>query len=716
MPPKAQKQKNKTKENSTASEEQREDPFQAVILTDDYETRFSALTTDTPRCLLPLCNTPLIEYTLEFLATSGVYEVIIYTGAHHQQIADYLSGRRWLRPGVVFRKVTILTSDADSVGAAMRHLDQLHILEGDFLVVSGDVICTVEMEMAIRRHKARKVADKNAIMTIITRRLETGHRSRTKLRTPVFVTDSQTNRILQFEEIKKGQTSREIVIDEDMMKNFLEIDIRQDLVDCRIDICTPDALALWTDSFDWEDPRRHFLHGTLKDYELNGKKIYLEVLEHGYAARVTSLQSYDAISRDILEGWAYPITPESNVGRSQRYRHIKKLIYAEDPADVPLDCSLEGPLMIGRGTEIGRCGAIKDSTIGRFCHVDQNVTIEGAYIFDAVTIASGVQIRKCIIGSKARIGADCIIESGSVIGADQTIPPGTTVRPHDRPSMYHSSKDVHQDSEDIESDTPSEIESKYMIYTDPMLLQRYPRTLAHSPPSSASALSSRSISRVPSSSSLRDLSVPDSRVRRDSSLGTSPSSFNSSGPGGDDFARMASNDLYEHFTKNTSYDNVRTEFLSLRMGRNAAEAEIRKALVGALCRRLKDLVMPSSPDQQAIPEKTAAKQVLLKYGQLIRSQAIFDYQSDRRTDQEDFLLSLQKECIRRQLGGNMMMAIVTVLYELDILEEEGVLQWWDAPQSELVDSQANEGAGVRKQMGRFVEWLNAADEESSEEE
>jgi translation initiation factor eIF-2B subunit epsilon len=38
-----------------------------------------------------LCNIPLIEYTLEFLAAGGVKEVIVCTKSHADKIEDYLT-------------------------------------------------------------------------------------------------------------------------------------------------------------------------------------------------------------------------------------------------------------------------------------------------------------------------------------------------------------------------------------------------------------------------------------------------------------------------------------------------------------------------------------------------------------------------------------------------------------------------------------------------
>mgnify|MGYP002758775047 CR=1 FL=1 len=54
-----------------------EDPLQAVVLCDVFTQRFAPLTLDQPRCLMPVCNVPLIEWTLESLATAGVHEVFL---------------------------------------------------------------------------------------------------------------------------------------------------------------------------------------------------------------------------------------------------------------------------------------------------------------------------------------------------------------------------------------------------------------------------------------------------------------------------------------------------------------------------------------------------------------------------------------------------------------------------------------------------------------
>jgi translation initiation factor eIF-2B subunit epsilon len=89
MAPKS-KGKPKGKAKTDASNEGAEEPLYAIVIADSYETRMSPLNLDGPRCLMPLANTPLIEYTLTWLFQSQIDRVHIYCGAHRKQVEEYL--------------------------------------------------------------------------------------------------------------------------------------------------------------------------------------------------------------------------------------------------------------------------------------------------------------------------------------------------------------------------------------------------------------------------------------------------------------------------------------------------------------------------------------------------------------------------------------------------------------------------------------------------
>ena len=267
-----------------------------------------------------------------------------------------------------------------------------------------------------------------AIMTMILREAGPHHRSKPKGVAPVFVINPQKDRVLHYEEMRPKQDSRYLHLDPDLLSEHEELDLRSDLIDCYIDICTPDVLALWTDSFDYESPRKHFLFGVLKDYELNGKTIHTHIVKDHYAARVQNLQAYDAISKDVVSRWAYPLCPESNLLQGQRYELQRGNIYEEDGVVLARSCKIKRRTVVGRNTSVGEGSVISNSVIGRRCQIGKNVIIDGAYVWDDVVIGDHSVVSRAIIANESAIGRRCKIEPGALLSfkvrvSDDTIVP-----------------------------------------------------------------------------------------------------------------------------------------------------------------------------------------------------------------------------------------------------------------------------------------------------
>src|SRR5690242_7944826 len=136
MPPKGKKGQDKGK----VGEEDREDPLQAVVCTytgshmynannlrflripsrhasapshlsareSGFQTCLSCIVLTSMQCLLPLANTPLIEYTFEFLANAGVEEIFVYCGAHRQQVENYINRSKWSAQSSPFSKLELI--------------------------------------------------------------------------------------------------------------------------------------------------------------------------------------------------------------------------------------------------------------------------------------------------------------------------------------------------------------------------------------------------------------------------------------------------------------------------------------------------------------------------------------------------------------------------------------------------------------------------------
>lgn len=310
----------------------------------------------------------------------------------------------------------------------MRDLDGKHLITGDFIVVSGDVISNMPIEGALAKHRARREKDKNAIMTMILREAGRNHRTKSTSVSPVFVVDPTKDRCLHYEEIDHHSSeSSRLNIDSEIILSHRELDVRQDLIDCNIDICTPDVLSLWSDSFDYQTPRKQFLYGVLKDYELNGKTIHTHIIKDHYAARVRNLKAYDAVSRDVISRWAYPLCPDTNLLAGHTYDLRKGYLYQEQGVTLARSCVIGRRTVIGQGTSIGDKTTVKNTVLGRNCKIGKNVTLDGAYIWDGAVIGDGTTVRQAVLADHVTVGKLCTIESGVLLSYGVKVADSTTV-------------------------------------------------------------------------------------------------------------------------------------------------------------------------------------------------------------------------------------------------------------------------------------------------
>ena len=564
----------------------------------------------------------------------------------------------------------------------MRDLDNRDLITGDFLLVSGDVVSNMSIEPALAKHRARREKNKDAIMTMVLREAGVGHRTKSKGSRPVFVIDPGAERCLYYEEMgsRRGR-NRHITLDPELLTSNADIDVREDLIDCHIDICTLDVLAQWSDNFDFQSLRKSFLHGVLKDYETYGKTIHTYIVTDQYAARVKSLRAYNAISKDVMGRWAYPLCPDSNLLPDQSYRFGKGKVYQEDAVQIGRTSIKK--TVIGSQTHIGEDSIVTGSTIGRRCKIGNNVILEGAYIWDDVTVGDGSIVRDAIVASETTIGSNCTIESGALISFGVHLPDHIGIS-MDRKITRHQESffDTRVDPED--SDTSS-VASSRLIYRHP----------------SASS----------SSSSISTLASSDADVGpvRDSSR---RSSFRSD-PSDDvaenrDFHVEATASILDGLQKGDPADTIILELNGYRMSTNASQHEVRKAVGAAFMRRVSNLV--AGEGASGISAREAVRDVFGKYKGLVE-RTMFDKDVDEKVDQVDLLLLLQKETLARPSGDQLLLFVTKEMYDSEIIEEDGVLQWWE-------DERSAEGTmgTVRGLTEQFITFLREAEEDDESED
>lgn len=138
-----------------------------------------------------------------------------------------------------------MSTTSVSAGDAIRELDAKQLIRTDFVLISGDVVSTVDIHRVVAEHKERRKSNKDAIMTMVVKRVGASHRLRPPAESPVFVISPENHQLHTYSTIAhpsttKSATHKRISIPEESLEAG-ELQIRNDLADCYIDICAVDV-------------------------------------------------------------------------------------------------------------------------------------------------------------------------------------------------------------------------------------------------------------------------------------------------------------------------------------------------------------------------------------------------------------------------------------------------------------------------------------------
>lgn len=646
-----------------------------------------------------------------------------------------------------FSSLTILRCQSTSAGDALRDLDKRDLITGDFVLVSGDVIANINIDQALARHRARKEKDKNAIMTMILREAGKDYRSKPSSRKPFFFVDPSQDRCLHYEETST-KDHRRFLLDDDLLAKA-EIDIRGDLLDCYIDICTPDVLGLWTDNFDYKSIRSSFLRGVLQDYELNGKTIHTHILDEGYIARVSSLRTYDAITQDIIDRWSFPFTPDCNLLPGYNYRLGKHKVYTESGVVLARGSSVESRSIVGKDTSVGDRSVISNSVLGRRCQIGKNVKIRNSYIWDDVVVGDNSVVDGAVIANEVVIGPECTVAKGSLLSY-----------------RVRLAKNIQLSRGTRLSNTQDHFSTSKTIPTDTSLVGTGGAGHAYEPDSDASETSNALIScirRTESTESFDSISTlhsdPESDLdMQESDMLSIPTSPTDDNKGRKIFLNEAITSVQDGILKGDDPDTVKLELLGQRLTHNASDTDMRDAIAKALIRSVFIFIKPptqasastssenllstspsaglhgpgsSVPPLKALSAKEATNKVYTTYTPVLVQLGLFDSGLPEKSDQVAVLREIERECaIQSKDGQQVLLFALNALHgDLSVIQDEGVLQWWDGGVEGEEEGQgtANDkgdtevivkphGMEVRKLAKTYVDYLLESDEEESDSE
>ncbi|CAD5119454.1 DgyrCDS8061 [Dimorphilus gyrociliatus] len=404
------------RKKNTGTDLKQEEILQAVVIADSFNVRFAPITTDLPRVLV---NRPLIDYTLEFLCLNGAQEIIIFCRSHVDQIQRHVESK-WIRKSNPCTIKIFSSQECVSLGDALRDLDKKNIIQNDFILVNGDLISNMTLSPILQEHKERRRKEKCMVMTMIMKKTNSPPKMKFKDDDILLAVNNDTKTVLYY---KKLQENRVIGFPLSIFKSNPNVSIRNDLMSTGISICSAKVLSLFGDNFDYEC-RDDFIKGILIDEEISGNTITVHIEEKEYAARVSNLRTYESITKEVIDRWAFPIVPDVSFDiNDPKYSYRRHNIYLDDDVKLHSNCKLIRTVAIGNNSQISENAQISNSVIGRNCKIGKNALIQNAFIWDNVTIEDDCCLKTCILANHVTVFRGVTIEEGCVLSTNVTVGP-----------------------------------------------------------------------------------------------------------------------------------------------------------------------------------------------------------------------------------------------------------------------------------------------------
>ncbi|CAO3589855.1 unnamed protein product [Absidia cylindrospora] len=599
----------------------------------------------------------------------------------------------------------VQTPDAMSVGDALRELDARQLITNDFILTSGDLVSNIKLDKAIEAHRARKKTDKNAIMTMVLKEAARSHTSRPQEASSVFVLDPKSDKCLFYEPVAALPKKSRIEITPEVLENHRQIEFRNDLVDPRVDICSVEVPALFTENFDWQRLRRDFVHGILTS-DILGKTIYTHLVSEAYIAHIQNERIYNTVSMHVLNRWAFPIVPETNLKSGDDYEFMSGNIYKSRDVILSRSCVVDENVQIGAGTVIGENSRVTNSIIGRNCQIGANVTLVGVYLWDNVVIGDNCTVTKSILANHVNVLENTTVEQGCLLSANVVIGPNDAIPKYSRLSLHPQPKNsmFDDDSDEEDEDENDHVERVLTGDHEPVYFWSEIAnddddedvrnlkldTLAYDV--NDLVLEDHELSE--SASDVGELSEDESDAESiDGAWNLNPAANTAKKSA--EFKKEIALTIERSLAENHTVDTAALEITGLRMSSNGEYSDIREVVVPLVV----DHVDLSNP-------VVSLKKVFSQWGPLIGKV------THKHDDQVHVMALLQRHCASSEALEKLFMGALQILYNIDVVEEEAVMEWYT---SDVAKSGSPAEVKLRGKATKFVEWLTEAEEESEED-
>jgi len=353
--------------------------MKAVILVGGKATRLLPITSNTPKAMVPVLNTPFLEHVICHLRRHKITEIILSIGNLAGPIESYFGDGSRLGVKISYAIENTPLGTAGGLKNAAGSLDEA------FVALNGDVFTDLDITALIDFHRRKK-----ATATIaLTRVDDPTHYG-------VIVTDAKGRVSLFQEKPSPGEA-------------------KSNMINAGTYILEPDVLAKVPTGTQVSIEREVF-PGLLAQgapvYAYSSSAYWLDIGTH---------EKYLQVHYDLLNGKC-----------RQYVLDLKHEVTIGAESNIHPSARITGPVLIGDNCTIGRkVTLIGPAVVGSGCSLMENSIVEKSVIWPDIWIGPRASVKNSILADNCRLNADSIVEE-CVLGCNVTVRGGCRIVPGSR--------------------------------------------------------------------------------------------------------------------------------------------------------------------------------------------------------------------------------------------------------------------------------------------
>ncbi|MDF2985252.1 MAG: Nucleoside-diphosphate-sugar pyrophosphorylase family protein [Eubacterium sp.] len=360
--------------------------MKAVIMAGGEGSRLRPLTCNRPKPMVPIANKPVMEHIIELLKKYGIKDIAVTLQYMPEIIKDYFGDGSDFGVNLNYYTEDTPLGTAGSVKNAEEFLDE------PFIVISGDALTDINLEMALAFHRKRQ-----AVATLVLKRVES------PIEYGVVVTD-QTGKITRF--LEKPSWG----------------EVFSDTVNTGIYVLNPEILN-YIKPMQMFDFSKDVFPALLKE-----NRPMFGFVSEDYWCDIGDLDAYVSVHNDILD---------KKVDIKVDAEEIRQGVWVGEGAVISKEASIKPPVFIGKNSIIRAGSSIGSYTVvGANNHIFEGSSVKRSVLWKGCVLKSHTQIRGSVLCNKIQVNdrassfEGAVIGDKCILGKSASIKPGVKVWPN----------------------------------------------------------------------------------------------------------------------------------------------------------------------------------------------------------------------------------------------------------------------------------------------